>query len=117
MKNKWTLGLSIVALTAAFLTLGINGCSEKKTDAPKAQAEATAGPTKVVALEVDGMTCNSCEVALKTTLKKLDGVKAVEANYKENRAVVTVNPEKVADEQIVAAISKLGYTAKIQSDN
>ncbi len=123
MKMKWNHGILATGLIVGILALGWLGCGSQNAESSKTAAvetaseTETAGPIKVVSLKVEGMTCNSCEIALKKSLTKLDGVKEVEASYKEAKAVVKVDPEKVAEEQIVEAITKLGYTAQVTPQN
>lgn len=61
---------------------------------------------------VEGMTCGGCEMAVKTVVKKLDGVEKVDASHRDKQATVTYDRAKVTPAQIVAAIEKLGYKAE-----
>ncbi|MEE9562843.1 MAG: cation transporter [Thermoanaerobaculia bacterium] len=67
--------------------------------------------------EVDGMTCGGCEVAVRRSVKKLDGIETVEASHKEGTAIVTYHPEEVTTDQIADAIRSLGYQAELESDD
>lgn len=62
---------------------------------------------------VEGMTCGGCETAVKTVVKKLDGVEKVDASHRDKQATVTYDRAKVTSEQIVAAIERLGYKAEL----
>ena len=64
--------------------------------------------------DVEGMTCGGCEVGLRLTVKKLDGVEEVKPSHTESEVAVTYDPEKVTTDKIQAAIEKLGYKAKLQ---
>ncbi len=66
--------------------------------------------------QVTGMACDGCEVAVKMAVKKLDGIHQVDASYKEGSAVVSYDPSKVTPEEIEAAIEKIGYQSKLQSE-
>ena len=68
--------------------------------------------TVTTVFNVAGMTCGGCEAAVRTTVKRLDGVKRVEASRKEGKALVTYDPVKVSVSEIEAAIEKLGYQAE-----
>ncbi len=93
-----------VFLTAVFLVVGITNNN---------QACCSEG-TRMVALKIEGMTCASCNVAVKIALKKLDGVVEATANYKLGRAEVEYVPEKVTPQQMIEAINKIGkYKASI----
>jgi len=105
---KKSISLSILAFLAV---LAFAACS-KNDQQQTAVAEENNTPTAVVNLDVQGMTCTGCEASIKMSLKKLDGVKSVEASYEAGEAKVTVNPEKVKEEEIIEALGKIGYTAK-----
>ena len=54
-------------------------------------------------------------MAVKRAVGKLDGVDTVKASHEDGRAEVTYDPGKVTIEQIVKAIEKLGYQAKLDN--
>lgn len=64
-------------------------------------------------LRVDGMTCPSCKVAVRTALSKLDGVKDAKVDVANKRATVEYDPSKVTPQQLVDAVNRLGYQASI----
>ena len=66
-----------------------------------------------VVLEIEGMTCNLCTLAVKKSLSDIDGVKDAKISYKEKKAWLTVD-ESVTDETLVKAIQKGGpYSGKV----
>jgi copper chaperone CopZ len=67
-----------------------------------------------VTLRIDGMTCASCGVAVRTALRRLDGVRQAEVNFDEKRARVVYNPRRVTPERMVRAIEDLGYHARVE---
>jgi len=72
--------------------------------------------TKNIVLKVEGMTCASCNVAVRIALKKLPGVVEATANYKLGRAEVEYMPEEVTPKQMIEAINKIGkYKASIHN--
>lgn len=76
------------------------------------QAQAQTANAARITLRVDGMTCASCNLTVKLTLKRLDGVLDAEVTRKpEGRAAVTYEPEKVTVEQMIEAIKQAGYEA------
>lgn len=77
-------------------------------------ADESANGTATVVFQIEGMTCGGCEVGVRLNVKKLDGVKKVEASYEKGHAEVTYDAAKVTPEQIEAAIEKLGYEAEMQ---
>jgi copper chaperone CopZ len=101
--SPWSLGA--VALVALIGT----GAWASRT----AAAATDEVPLVTSVFRVEGMTCGGCEASVKMTVKRLDGVREVEASHTEKRATVTYDAKKVSPEAIVAAIEKLGYTAEL----
>jgi copper chaperone len=100
-------------LLAAALSGVACGPRGQSAGAPGAKTE---GPVvKVSEFDVEGMTCGHCERAIQTTVGMIDGVETVQASHTEKKAVVRYDAGKVKPEAIVAAIEKLGYTAKLRS--
>ncbi|HES58133.1 MAG TPA: hypothetical protein ENO21_01740, partial [Firmicutes bacterium] len=77
---------------------------------------AMAGDEKVV-LAVNGMTCTSCENAIRDTLAAVDGVRLGVADHKKGQAWVAYDPKVANVEVITAAISGLGYTVGGEVDH
>ncbi len=98
-----------IFVLAALALLFFSACG---TAEQQEKAEAVVA-TKVLALDVEGMTCGGCEEAIKTTLKKFDGVQAVEANFEKGRAEVTVQEGKDDVQAMIEALDKIGYKAKV----
>lgn len=73
----------------------------------------TASELKTDTFAVEGMTCGGCEVGVRMAVGKLDGIEQVKASYSEGTAVVTYDPAKASPKDIIAAIKKLGYEAKL----
>lgn len=64
--------------------------------------------------KIKGMHCTSCAMNIDGELEDLEGVKEATTNYAKQVSVVTFEPEKVTQEQIIAVITKLGYQATTQ---
>ena len=64
-------------------------------------------------LRVEGMTCPSCKVAVRTALSKLDGVKNAKVDVANKSATVEYDPSKVTPQQLVDAVNRLGYQASL----
>jgi Cu+-exporting ATPase len=65
-------------------------------------------------LPIEGMTCSSCAGRVEKSLNKLDGVEAT-VNFATERATVSFDPERVAPEELVGAVEKVGYAASLPS--
>lgn len=66
---------------------------------------------KTISIPVEGMTCFSCEFAVSSALKKIDGVVSVKASAKEGKAQVKYDPLKTTVAQLIEVINKRGYKA------
>ena len=69
--------------------------------------------TRVIELDIDGMTCASCVSRVERKLGKLDGVTAT-VNLPLESARVTV-PAAITDTQITATVEAAGYKATIRT--
>lgn len=86
--------------------------------AGQANAEgATAPAPTVVALHVEGMTCPSCKVAVRTALKRLDGVLDARVDVAAKRATVDYDPTKLTPQQLVDAVNRLGYQTSLPAQS
>ena len=59
------------------------------------------------------MTCASCVARVEKKLSKLDGVSA-SVNLATESARVTA-PAEVSDEELIAAVARAGYTARLKA--
>ena len=69
--------------------------------------------TRAVDLAVEGMTCASCVARVEKKLSRLDGVSA-SVNLATESARVTA-PAEVSDDDLVAAVARAGYTARLKA--
>jgi P-type Cu+ transporter len=67
-------------------------------------------PQRVARLDISGMTCASCAMRIEKRLNKLDGVSAT-VNFATEQATVQVDNSAVADIDLVAAVTAIGYGA------
>lgn len=65
-------------------------------------------------LNVEGMTCTSCNTAVEIALKKNEGVLEAQAWYDQKQAVVKYDPTRVKEEDLVNSINELGYAAELK---
>ncbi|KAI4240658.1 MAG: hypothetical protein L6R40_005025 [Gallowayella cf. fulva] len=66
-------------------------------------------------LRVDGMTCASCESAVKGGFKRLEGAGTVDAYFNLSRAVVEHDPQKLSPASVKEAIEDTGFDAEVLS--
>lgn len=105
----WIAAVLVVAFTA-FPSLAPmlfrSGASAPVTAATQGTGDAKA------TLEIEGMTCASCAVAVEAGLAKVDGFKSVEVAVDEGSAKVSYDPSRTTPEALAAAVTKLGYASK-----
>lgn len=63
-------------------------------------------------LNIDGMTCTSCELRIESMLKKTKGVLDAKVSFNQASATVTYDSEIVSIEKIIENIEKLDYTVR-----
>jgi len=103
--------VKLAATISAALALGASSLALAARDAaPSALSQPPAADAKLT-VSVEGVSCASCTLSIRRALRKLDGVKKVEAGSESNQAVVTYDAAKVRPEQIVQTINDLGFKA------
>ncbi len=66
-----------------------------------------------VVMEIKGMTCPLCQIAVKKSLTKIEGVRDVQVYLEEEKARLTVD-ESVIDATLIEAVKKAGsYKSKV----
>lgn len=73
-----------------------------------------AAETETVTLDVPGMTCGSCPITVKYSLKKVPGVIQASADYASKTATVTFDPDKTGVEALTAATANAGYPSSLR---
>ncbi len=61
------------------------------------------------------MTCASCAARIERSLNKLDSVEAT-VNFATETAAVAYNPQRVAPDELVGAVERIGYHARTRQD-
>lgn len=92
--------------------LGLAACSDGAGTGVVAEHEAA---MTMVVFDVEGMTCESCEKAIKSAVEKMDGVQSVEASHVKGQATVAVSDANVDVEAIAETIRKMGYSVSLSS--
>ena len=69
---------------------------------------------KIATIEVEGMTCPLCTVAIKRSLKHTPGVLKAKVRLNTRKATVRF-AEDLNETVLLEAINKVGYTGKILS--
>jgi periplasmic mercuric ion binding protein len=105
--DKLRMIVTSAALGVAALAVAHSSIPHARADGPAAGTYATAS------LHVEGMTCPSCKVAVRTALSRLDGVKEAKVDVASKSASVVYDPARVKPQQLVDAVNKLGYQASL----
>jgi mercuric ion binding protein len=66
-----------------------------------------------VVIRVEGMSCATCEIAIRYALKSVNGVESVRVSAAAKTATVDYDPTKTNPEKLVAAINSTGYRATL----
>jgi len=69
-----------------------------------------------VKFDVSGMSCAACSRAITKTVTALKGVKNANVSLLSNSMTVTIDPSFVTPEQIIEAVSGLGYGAREKTE-
>ena len=67
---------------------------------------------KIAVIDVEGMTCPLCTVAVKKSLKKTPGVLNAKVKLNTHKAVVRFKDD-VDTDALIEAIEKVGYKGKV----
>lgn len=72
---------------------------------------------KKIQLNIEGMHCDSCAIGIQMVLENTDGVQKSFVDYDKKIAEVEFDEDKVQVENLIKAISELGYKATIKNAN
>lgn len=67
---------------------------------------------KTITLDLDGMHCTSCSLAIDGELEDTPGVVDSRTTYASQKTTVTFNQTKTSKEDIIQVIQNLGYRVK-----
>lgn len=62
-------------------------------------------------MEIDGMTCAACSVAVEKAIGRLEGIKSVSVNLSSDTVSFEYDPDVLRIGQVKAAVEKAGYKA------
>lgn len=67
-----------------------------------------------VVMDIQGMTCDLCPIAIKKSLKEVKGVRDIKVSFEEKKAWLTVD-DTVTDKTLEEAVRKVGeqYKGKV----
>jgi len=105
-------GALITLIAATVIVLGFVGLNVSRYVGAKPQTDPVAtavapGLTRVV-VPVEGMTCATCEIGVRSAVQRVNGVRSVQVSVATNEASVDFDPAQTSTEQIVTAINATG---------
>lgn len=77
-------------------------------------SSANGGQTRIIHLDVQGMTCASCVGRVERKLRKIPGVDPTVNLPLESARVIV--PADITDEQIIETVNNAGYTASLKTE-
>ena len=91
-------------LIALFITVLGSACSSsgREVNIPVENLQ-------LVHLEVKGMTCEGCENAVVSSIRKLEGIQEAKASHSAEETIVKFDSTKTSIEAISEAIADAGY--------
>lgn len=98
-------------VVAVFVGLNLYTYASQSSAARPQAASAVRGSLSSVTIPVEGMTCFTCELTVKSSLKRLPGVQDADAKVNEAAAHVSYDPTRVSLDELIEAINKTGYKA------
>lgn len=114
MQNKRiTLIILITASLVVAIFVGLNLYTYAIQSSQLVEKKQESIETASAVIPVEGMTCFTCEVAVSSALKKIDGVITARASAKEGNVKIVYNPEKTNIGKLIKTINKTGYKANL----
>ena len=108
----------VAALMLAFAP--VKGMNRPTTDAAKAgMGMEVKGKKEIRVLVVTTtpeMHCKNCEKKIKENIRFEPGVRNIETSLERQQVTITYNADKTDAKKLCEAMDKIGYTAKVVSD-
>jgi len=121
MKGRNTALFTLLAATV--IVLGFAGLNISRYVFPTggaAQMSGASGQQRALApglqrasIPVEGMTCATCEISVRSALNRVNGVKSVQVSVATHSATVDFDPAQANADQLVSAINSTGYRASL----
>ena len=109
-------GISLLTLLVASLIVlafaGLNIRSYAFAGSPPLRPIANANLQRVV-IPVEGMSCATCEVAVRNALKRVNGIASAHVSVATKNATIDYDPAKTNPDELVASINTTGYRASL----
>ena len=101
----------MIVLAAVTLLFACNSQTKSSNDT-EAKVQSANPEWIEVVLDVEGMTCDGCENAIKAGVESLDGIEVVESSYEEGWTKVKFDQSLTSVEDIEGKITDTGYVVQ-----
>lgn len=117
MHWKGMLPAVVVGIVAVVGGCGVGG-EEAEGDRAVSSTTVENADFATARFSVDGMTCGGCVLATEMAIKRVEGVRSVNATYDEEEgagsATVEYDVERTDTEAIAAAVRRAGFTPTLE---
>jgi len=103
-------------LIATVIVLGFAGLNISRyvfASSPGSREAQLANGLSRVVIPVEGMSCATCEIAVRNALKRVNGVKSAHVIVATNTATVDYDSSQTNPQELVTAINSTGYQASL----
>ncbi len=102
-------------IIAAVLMLGIAGlgAATMLPSVSSGAAGAATAESRTATFAIANMTCAVCPITVRTAMRRVAGVAAVEVDFEAKTATVRFDPAVATQAQIAAASTNAGYPARL----
>lgn len=69
---------------------------------------------RTVTLAIDNMSCVTCPITVKTAIKRVPGVRAVQVDYKTKQATVTFDDTRTSAKALAKASTDVGFPGRVK---
>jgi len=77
-------------------------------------APSVAAAPETVTLAVQNMTCAGCAIAVRTALRRVDGVAETKVDLERNTVQVSFDPDKTTVEALTRATAAVGFPSALK---
>jgi len=111
-KPKWyqTRGFLIGMTVFATLSIGLPYLTPYLYPDNKKETQLTSKENlEEIKIEIEGMTCTSCEQHIDYAVNELDGIISVKSSYENGNTIIQFDNTQISKEEIETGINETGY--------
>lgn len=113
MRPRYPIHIFAVAI------FGLNAVAACASGSPTAadETEQSAMVTETAVLDIEEMSCMSCAGTIASTLGDKAGVRSVDVDFGNRRAVIDYRPDLIDPAGLVTAVESMGYPTTLVSED